>query len=147
MNIADTWLEVVKSICPDQPTHLDLIIAPTGLPTARAPARRSVASGLPPSAVLWDHGDADHSCIGIRVLRPLPDTAAVALRLAAAAVERRVVPIILTPLPSSGFERFGFRCERLYGATPEEVEAVELELTRFWSLAIVIDAEDVALLG
>ena len=46
----------------------------------------------------------------------------------------------------TGFERFGFRVERIGGDTPEEIERTEQQLARFWNLAIIIDAADMALL-
>ena len=51
--------------------------------------------------------------------KPPADIRRTALRLAAAAVERGVVPIILSPLPRTGFEPYGFRVERLPAGPPE----------------------------
>jgi hypothetical protein len=102
---------------------------------------------LPPSRLLWRLADTRWSSIGVRVDAPLPDPAALALRLAAAAVERQVLPVILTTLDRSGLERFGFRTERVTGKAEADRLACEAELARFWNLAIIIDAADVSLLG
>jgi hypothetical protein len=77
----------------------------------------------------------------------LADATRTALRLASAALERGVTPIILTTLDASGFERFGFRVERFLPGPGADRTAWEAEMTAFWSLALVIDASDVAALG
>ena len=148
MTLSSTWLGVIQTIRTARPVDLDSLLAP---PTPNPGTARSgfpgAAASMPPSAKLWHQTDPDIAHIGIRVLHPMADCAPIAYRLAAAAVERHVVPIMLTTLPASGFERFGFRTERLFGATPEDLAACEAELSRFWSLAIVINVEDVAMLG
>ena len=68
------------------------------------------------------------------------------MRLAAVALERGVTPIILSALDMSGFERFGFRVERL-PAQPAERATAEAELARVWDLSIIIDADEIGLLG
>ncbi|MBV1866656.1 MAG: hypothetical protein KUG69_01935, partial [Marinosulfonomonas sp.] len=70
-----------------------------------------------------------------------------ATRLAAAALERGVNPVIMSSLPDCGFEQFGFRVERLVGSNQEELAACELDLVQFWNMAIVIDVKDIARLG
>jgi hypothetical protein len=145
MTLTGQWLEITAGLGAPAPVGLDGIIAPG---RRRTPVPRPgffpPPSGLPPSVTLWGWQGAGFSCIGIRVIRTLPDPRPIALRLAAAAVARNVVPIILTPLPHCGFERFGFRCERVLASYYEFYEA---ELMQYWNMAIVIDAEDVALLG
>lgn len=149
MKLAEKWLDIVSGLSGAAPVNIDLQIeAGTARPPRVAPDRFwPEAAFRAPSVSLWQWRDADHSCFGIRVTEPVALPNRVALRLAAAAVERGVIPIILTTLPVSGFERFGFRTERLFGATPEARAACEAELMRFWNMAIVIDAGDVALLG
>ena len=149
MSLSEKWLEIVSGVSGVAPVNLD---PPIEAGTIRPPRKGSDpfwpdAVFPPPSVRLWQWQDAQHSCIGIRVTAPVAQPGRIALRLASAAVERNVLPVILTTLPLSGFERFGFRTERLSGATPEAREACEAELMRFWNMAIVIDAGDVALLG
>ena len=106
--------------------------------------RGSFAAGArPPAAALWHRAAEEGARLGVRVARPLTDPAAVARRLAAAAVERGVEPVILSALPLSGFEPFGFRVERLPAAEGPARDAVEAELARFWNLALIVDAADV----
>ena len=144
---ADYWAGILQRICQPAPVHLDEGI--------KGPGRSDIAPGrvLPlgddaalPSSRLWARDEPFVAHIGIRVQSPLADCTETAMRLASAALERKVVPVILTTLPSSGFERFGFRVERIGGDTPEEIERTEQQLARFWNLAIIIDAADMALL-
>lgn len=149
MSLSEKWLEIVSGISGVAPVNLDSQIEAGAIrPPRKIPDGFWPDAGFPPPSVrLWQWQDAQHSCIGVRVTAPVEQPGRIALRLASAAVERNVLPIILTTLPLSGFERFGFRTERLCGATPEARAACEAELMRFWNMAIVIDAGDVALLG
>ncbi len=141
----DHWLAVLARITPDGPVDLDAGDAP--------PARRGTGLGgwfsdaPPPSPQLWDREETGASYLGVRVDAPLADPAHTALRLAAAALERGVTPVILTSLGQSGFERFGFRVERFVPGVGADRVAWEAEMTAFWSLALIIDAADVAALG
>ena len=47
----------------------------------------------------------------------------------------------------TGFERFGFRVERLPSGSAEQAGQAEQDLMRFWDMPIVIDLADVAHLG
>ena len=102
---ADHWLEVLQRIAGTAPLDLDAVVLGGALPQAAAAVPHG-AGTLPPSPRLWERGEEETAAIGIRVLNPLPDPGAVAQRLAAAAVERRITPVILSALPDSGFERF-----------------------------------------
>lgn len=139
------WLAVLSRIAPGEPVDLDAG-APGPARTGGGLAGR-IAATPPPSPCLWDRGDTGASWIGIRVDAPLADPARAALRLAAAALERGVTPVILTSLDSSGFERFGFRIERFLAGPGVDRAAWEAEMAAFWSFALIIDAVDVASLG
>ena len=97
-----------------------------------------------PSAALWPNDDEEVSFIGIRVTAPLANPVALARRLAAAEEERGVIPVILSGLPVTGLEAFGFRVERLPATPGPERDRCEAELSRFWSLALVVEAGDAA---
>ncbi|WP_413872634.1 hypothetical protein [Albidovulum sp.] len=139
------WLAVLSRIAPGEPVNLD---ADDASPT---PSGQGIAGwqagGPPPSPRLWDRAETGASYIGIRVDAALADASRAALRLASAALERGVTPIILTALDASGFERFGFRVERFVPGPGADRAAWEAEMTAFWSLVLVIDASDVAALG
>ena len=52
--------------------------------------------------------------------------------------ERDVEIVVLTDADRSGFERFGFRVERLAGDTPAARAACEDQIRRFWNLDLVL---------
>lgn len=145
------WLDLLARISPHEPADVNGI----GTTTPGAPARRDEPLPdadremgiLPPSSRLWHRHDDRQAGLGVRVTRPIADCAAAALRLGSVALERGVMPVILTTLPDCGFERFGFRIERLSDGSADQRRTEEAELSRFWSLAIIIDADDIALIG
>lgn len=81
---------------------------------------------------------ADAIAVGLRVTAPPPDTADRALRVAAFALERDVEVVILSAADLSGFERFGFRSERLPPATAPGAAAWEDQVRRFWNIDLVL---------
>ena len=80
---------------------------------------------------------------GVRIREAPDDLRAPAARLAAAAIERHTAPVILSHIDRCGFERLGFRVERILGGTEAEIEAQENEIIRFWDMSIVVDYDDV----
>ena len=142
------WNSVLSRIIQSGPVDLDTAIFKDCAQQAHSFGTGTDFDGdtqtLPPSGKLWNKAQ---SCIGVRVNDLLPDCTLAATRMAAAALERGVTPIVLTTLPDSGFERFGFRVERLIGDTVEERAIYERELMQFWNMAIVIDVADIAQLG
>lgn len=140
--IHDQWAAILSRIGHALPVDLD---SPDH--SNRAPTLPVSAGQPPPAAVLWNPGEGAVSYLGIRLRAPLADCAGAAARLAAAAMERGVVPVILSTLDISGFERFGFRVERIAGMTEAERAACEAQIARFWQLAIIIDAGDIGRLG
>jgi len=141
----DHWLSVLSRIAPGEPIDLDA--------GAAEPRRGAVgiaawsATCAPVSPRLWARSDTGAAWIGIRVDAALADTVRAALRLASAALERSVTPVILTSRDATGFERFGFRVERFVPGPGADRAAWEAEMTAFWSLALIIDAADVAALA
>ncbi|NBB71985.1 MAG: hypothetical protein GVY33_16940 [Alphaproteobacteria bacterium] len=90
---------------------------------------------LMPQAAL-KRGDA--VCIGLRVEGPLADAADRAMRLAAFAAERDVEVVVLAHADHVGLERFGFRVERIVGATPEQRARCEAQIRRLWNIDLVL---------
>lgn len=144
----DDWYAVISRLAQEAPEDLDPLLGPEPPPPPAPPA--VPAQGLPPSARLWDR-DAGVSHIGVRVDAPPRDIRRLALRLAAMAAERGVEPVILSALPRTGFEQFGFRVERLpevpRDGPSEAIARYEDELRRFWDMAIVVDLSDIEHLG
>jgi hypothetical protein len=138
------WLDVIARLQAEDPLDLDPLLGPAPAPPP-APDPQADTPAIR-SARLWARNEA-LSYIGIRVTKAPADIRRTALRLAAAAVERGVVPIILSPLPRTGFEPYGFRVERLPAGPPEAASLHEAELRRFWDMALVIDLADAERLG
>lgn len=145
MTPEDDWKSTMERITPNAPVDLDALLGVANDVTAAEPPPTKISR--PPSARLWSKRDAKASYLGVRVKEPSETTAQLAAQLAAAAMERAVVPVILSYCERSGFERFGFRVERVLGDTDAALAALETEIARFWDLAIIIDLEDVANLG
>ncbi len=151
---ATPWIAVLSGLSPTEPVDLDdppfdapgsALVAAPGSETAWPPSEP--ASPSPSHLLYWPEGVEARAAIAIRVTRPLADPVAAALQLASAAAERDVEPVILTTLTHTGLERFGFRVEQLPEADVTEQERCEAELSAFWNFAIVVDAEDLALLS
>lgn len=141
------WLDVCSRLSPVEPVDLDQkLFGQVSEYTVEPGIVRypSVSeTSMVPSAVIWAFEQRNTICIGVRLTQPIAHYSGAAARLAAVAVERSVTPIILTSLPYCGFERFGFRVERLAGETSEELTASEEELKRFWRMDVIIDLSDV----
>jgi hypothetical protein len=136
----DRWLSVLARLTPHRPVDLDAVVF--GAPREIAVQPPPVTVRPAPSPRLWTPGDPEVAYIGVRVTAIPADPLAVALKLAAAAVERGAIPVIFSTVEASGFERYGFRVERISGRTPAERQVEEDELCAFWNIAVVIDAAD-----
>ena len=69
-----------------------------------------------------------------------PDAAAIdlAMRYAALAIEKECDVVIMSHQNNAGFERFGFRVERIAGKTEAQRKACLDQLIQFWGAEIVI---------
>lgn len=136
-------LDILARLTAAAPVDLDL-----GTDDAAPTPGGALASGagVPLSPALWPRGD-NWACLGIRVTEPVADVTALARKLAATAAERGILPVILTSLDQSGFERFGFRVERLSGASEAARAIEEAELAGFWNFALILDARDLIAAG
>lgn len=134
------WLDILARVTAHAPVDLDDLLLPDPPQPTREVAPDSRAEA-PMSARIWRR-IPERSHIGIRVDTPPGDRAGEASRLAAMAVERAVVPILLTTEDASGFEQFGFRVERLPEGPADLKEAFEAELRAFWDMPLVIDLSE-----
>lgn len=142
-----TWQDIVSRICPLTCREIDDLLLTEaakmqadGSPPAGS--GRSAQDGQP-TPCLWPRKTGIGVHIGVRVDRAEHRAPDVALRLAAAAAERGVIPVIFSAVPQSGFEEFGFRVERLPAMGDPDRELVEAELRAFWDISVVVDASDV----
>lgn len=140
---AEFWQDVLSRISNSKPIDLDpLIFEDRKVKIGNAIKLPAQNDPTPLSKKLFPKCDVTQSYIGLRVTSANSDHTQIAVRLAAAALEKGVIPIILTTLNESGFERFGFRVERLTGSTKKELSRQEKQLTAFWGLAIIVDVAD-----
>lgn len=136
-------LDILGRLQDAAPVDLD-VPGDSAAPTAGGWPGTAAAPALSPA--LWSR-PGDWACLGVRVTRPVADPTALARRLAAMAVERGILPVILTTLDQSGFERFGIRVERLSPGPAGARAMDEAELAAFWNFAIILDAEELMQLG
>jgi hypothetical protein len=132
------WNSILPRIGRHDTDDLDALLAPHD-PRHGEPGR--VIFPLP-DAVLMPGAEmkrADAVAVGLRApAAATGDIADRAMRLAAFAAERDVQVVVLAEADRSGFERFGFRVERLAGDTPQERAACEAQIRRFWNLDLVL---------
>jgi hypothetical protein len=83
----------------------------------------------------------DAVAIGLDLPAPPADAADLAFRLGALAAEQEVEVVILSGADYSGLERFGFRTERITGATGDERAACRDQICQLWGIELVIPAE------
>ncbi|MFN0113221.1 MAG: hypothetical protein ACKVPY_00940 [Paracoccaceae bacterium] len=146
------WGEVIGRITADRPLDIDAILtggAKGGAVSAPIPAPEPVVrdhSGPPPSMRLLHTRAPGSAAIGIRLSAIPADAERLALHLAAMAYEKGVDPIILSACGPTPFETWGFRVERL-PQDPAARATAEAELSAFWGMPIIIDAEEVTALG
>ncbi len=128
---------LLARIVPDDADDLDELVGP--FDPRRAPSGKDllpeVTAVLRPETLFTRH---DAVCIGLRVLAPLADAADRAMRLAAFAAERDVEVVVLAHCDNVGLEQYGFRIERIVGATPQRRAECEVQVRRFWNIDLVL---------
>lgn len=77
-------------------------------------------------------------CIGVRVEGDYIDRTDLSMKLASMAIEKEIMPIIISRGDYSGMEKFGFRVEKLSGETEDQQLNCEEQLKRFWNISVVI---------
>lgn len=135
-----SYSERLANISPHAPTDLDPALF--GKLAKKAPMPVELAPGPAPAGLLWDFTDPTLTFIGLRVTAPIEAPAHLASKLAAAAIERQVIPIFLSHLPNCEMLRYGFRVELVTGADENARAAAETQLKRMWNLALIIDIAD-----
>lgn len=135
---ATQWSSILPRIAPHDADDIDALLAPYD-PRHAEPGRDLFplpeAVAMPGAALKR----ADAVCVGIRARAGDPgDVVDRAMRLAAFAAERDVEVVVLAEADRSGYERFGFRVERVAGETAEERTACEDQIRRFWNLDLVL---------
>lgn len=131
------WTAILARIDPRDADDIEDIARPFD-PRAETPGRDLFPEldACPPRRAAFRR--ADGVAIGLGVDEPAADAADRAMRLAAFAIERDVEVVILAACDRSGFERFGFRVERVSGATETARAACEAQIRRFWNIDLLL---------
>lgn len=132
-----TWTALLSRIVPEDADDLDALTA--GYDDRRvAPGADRFGTAGAFVQLPGAFKRADAICVGLRVTDALPDAHDRALRLASFAIEQDVEVIVLAHVDATGLERFGFRVERIVGATRAEREACERQVRQFWGIDLVL---------
>ena len=134
---AARWSAVLARLGRERAVNLDVEIGRFDPDAAAEPGR--VVFPEPANPVVIPEVSHKRPAIGVVVSsKSAAEDAALAGHLAALAIERECEVIILTEDPLSGFERFGFRTERIAGESDAEKAACLEQIRSFWGLEIVL---------
>ena len=128
--------ERILRISPLAPTDIDDVVygvAPRGRDAGRDVFSEDAGTAFPGASEAQEQ-----AVLGFRVSTPIDDPADLAMKLATLAVEKDVEIVVLSHLDYCGLERFGFRVERVAGASEAAREACEAEVKWFWGLGVVL---------
>ncbi|MEE9387396.1 MAG: hypothetical protein V3U96_02195 [Paracoccaceae bacterium] len=146
----EAWFEISARIVAGAPAEIDDVLFDdlAGKPAAGGcPDNQMAKPWILPSKALWKQSASERVAIGVKVTEPMGNAVQIATQLVAMAIERGITPVILSSIPISGFEQYGFRVERLAGATPAQQAICEEELKQFWDIAVVVNAQDILNMG
>ncbi len=131
------WASVVASITPLEPYDLDGMI--DGLKPAQAkPNGLTFPQGIENTPLPLSFEDETTVCFGARITKDTPNRLKLAMMLAQMAAEKGANPVILSHVEYCGLEQYGFRVERIGGATEAEIAACEAQVCDFWNIVMVI---------
>lgn len=134
---AQRWADIASRINPQDAGNIDDLLFAYDSRAAKCAGHAIMPKG---QSVGFHAGfrDPETAIIGYRVREMRADLPAVAMRLAMFAAERGADVVILSDLPYSGLERFGFRVERVCGETQEDRDACADQLKDFWAMDVVL---------
>lgn len=131
------WEDILARVSRNEPENLDGLLTPYD-PRATTPGDEIFPEHVSVVPFASEFRSDDTIAIGVRVEEPLPDPAERAVQLGAFAIERNVEVVVLSHMDYSGFERFGFRTERISGKSEAARAACERQLAGFWHLEVII---------
>ena len=139
---AQAWSERLVRTSTSCPANIDSLLAPANPLAAHAPGNAIFPplDALPAQRAL---GPDERPAIGVFLddaAERLPDahTSLMATRYASLAIEKECEVIILSHQSNAGFERFGFRVERIAGETAAQRDGCVAQIRQFWGLEIMI---------
>lgn len=131
------WTGIMSRIAPTQAENIDDLLAGFD-PRSRRLGREVFPTAAREIPFTAPFRSPDTICVGFKVEDPGKDLSTIAMQLCALSIERNVEVIVLSEHDYSGLERFGFRSERICGATRKAREACESQLIDFWNIEVVI---------
>lgn len=131
------WSEIMSRITPNDALNIDDVLARQD-PRAAKKHGSAVMPASDPVRFSAGFSDESTSVIGFRLREARDDLPVLAMRLAGFAAEQGAEVVILSDLPYSGLERFGFRVERVCGDTEEQREMCVDQLREFWSMGVIL---------
>lgn len=134
----EDYAQKMRMMTPDQPENIDDLLHDIG-PSKPASGKTIWPVLRTPTGLKPAMEGSITGVVGVRVTEALnaarpPETHAATL--AALAMEHEAEIVILSHLPYSGYERFGFRVERISGETQEERAACEAQVIAFWDIQV-----------
>ncbi|WP_108813740.1 hypothetical protein [Loktanella sp. Alg231-35] len=139
---AQAWSERLMRTSTSCPANIDILLAPAN-PLAAHKAGKAIFPQLDAQQLQRTLGPDARPAIGVLLddaEARLDDasTSLMATRYASLAIEKECEVIILSHQSNAGFERFGFRVERIAGKTAAEQNDCIAQIRQFWGLEIMI---------
>ena len=132
------WEAVLARLTRHEPLDLDDLLRPLDPRAGGERGRDHLPAGVGLTPFAPQFKEEGGVAVGVRLREPPEDPAGLAGQLAAFGLERGVEVVVLSHPDYSGLERFGFRTERVVGATEAERAACERQLAAFWNLEVII---------
>jgi len=136
------WVNMIVRGSVACPEDIDDLLAPTN-PLAQKKSGHVIFQNSIEQTLARDPAEVTRPTITVvlddaKARIPDAKSANMAMRYAALAVEKECELVVLTHQNNSGFERFGFRVERIAGRTKTQRQACVDQLLQFWGAEIVI---------
>ena len=131
------WDDLICRISPAAPENLDDDLAALDPRTAKTGAINFPISAAE-NELPVEFATEEVVCFGVRVDEQTTDETTLAMTIAQMAAEKGAFPVVFSHVENCGLQRFGFRVERISGATPAEVAACEEQVKKFWNIVVII---------
>jgi hypothetical protein len=131
------WHNIMSRVTTHVAEDLDDLLRPYDA-RARKPGSDVFPAGVDRNPFTPDFHNKETVVVGVRITEARDDLTDLAVQLGTFALEKQAEIVVLNHLDYCGLERFGFRCERITGATSEARAACERQVAAFWNLEVVI---------
>ena len=132
------WPTVLSRMTAREPVQLDDDLENLDPRFAKSNGALSFPADAAQADIPTPFGNTKTVAFAARVTDKTKNRVQLAATLAQMAYEKEAEAIVLSHVDVSGLERFGFRVERVAGATDAERAACEAQLIQFWNIVFVI---------